>query len=111
MQSSFGGGDLDAYLFRLSADLTSLEYATFCGGSGGDSGYGVQVSSAGDIYLTGGTSSSDLPMVGTPFNPSYGGSTDGFIMRYSDSGQSLASTYIGTSDYDQCFFDVLCSSL
>ena len=104
VQSSFGGGDLDAYLFRLSADLTSLEYATFCGGSGGDSGYGVQVSSAGDIYLTGGTSSSDLPMVGTPFNPSYGGSTDGFIMRYSDSGQSLASTYIGTSDYDQCFF-------
>ena len=43
-------------------------------------------------------------MFGTPFNGSYGGSTDGFVMRYGDNGQALGSTYIGTGSYDQCFF-------
>ncbi len=103
-QQAFGGGDLDAILFRLSADLTSLQFATYCGGSQGDSGNGVQVSSTGDIYLTGGTASSDLPMAGTTFDNSNAGTVDGYAMRYSAAGQLLGSTYLGTASYDQCFF-------
>jgi gliding motility-associated-like protein len=103
-QQVFGGGDLDAILFRLSADLTSLQMATYCGGDQGDSGNGVQLSSTGDIYLTGGTASSNLPMVGSAFNNSNAGSIDGHVMRYSEAGQLLGSTYIGTASYDQCFF-------
>ncbi len=103
-QPAFGGGDLDAILLRLSADLTSLQFATYCGGSQGDSGNGVQLGSTGDIYLTGGTASSNLPMVGSAFDNSNGGSDDGYVMRYSAAGQLLGSTYLGTTSYDQCFF-------
>lgn len=103
-QSFHGGGDLDAYVFRLNAALTSLEMATYCGGSGGDSGFGVQFSSTGDIYTTGGTASASLPMAGDPVTGTYGGAVDGYIMRYSESGQLLSSTFVGTPSYDQSFF-------
>lgn len=103
-QSAHGGGDLDAFLFRLNPALTSLEMSTYCGSSGGDSGFGVQFSSTGDIYLTGGTSSSSLPMAGSPATSTYGGSVDGYIMRYAENGQLLSSTFVGTSSYDQSFF-------
>lgn len=103
-QSTHGGGDLDAFLFRLNPGLTSLEMATYCGGSGGDSGFGVQFSSSGNIYMTGGTASSALPMAGSPQMNTYGGAVDGYIMRYGENGQLLSSTFVGTSSYDQCFF-------
>lgn len=103
-QSAHGGGDLDAFLFRLNPSLTSLEMSTYCGSSGGDSGFGVQFSSGGEIYLTGGTSSSSLPMAGSPATGTYGGAVDGYIMRYAENGQLLSSTYVGTSSYDQSFF-------
>ncbi|MBK9761663.1 MAG: gliding motility-associated C-terminal domain-containing protein [Flavobacteriales bacterium] len=102
-QTTFGGGDLDALLFRLNANLSNLEFATYCGGSNGDSGYGVQFSSSGDIYLTGGTASGNLPMVGTPLDNSNDGNTDGYVMRYGTNGQLLSSTFLGTPDYDQSF--------
>lgn len=103
-QPTYGGGDLDAYLFRLNTGLTTLQMATFCGGSGGDSGNGVQLSSTGEIYMTGGTASTDLPMAGSPPNGAYGGGDDGYLMRYAANGALLSSTYIGTNQYDQCFF-------
>ena len=97
-QQGFGGGVQDAILFKLNAALTNVMFATYCGGSQDESGYGVQFSSNGEVFLTGGTSSSDLPMAGSPFDNSYGGGNDGYIMRYASNGQSLlSSTYVGTS--------------
>ena len=103
-QAVFGGGDLDGLLFRLNASLTTLELATYCGGSQGDSGYGVQFSSTGDIYLTGGTASADLPVPPGGYQGAYGGSTDGYLMRYAADGTLLGGTYLGTSAYDEAFF-------
>ncbi|MBL7963890.1 MAG: gliding motility-associated C-terminal domain-containing protein [Flavobacteriales bacterium] len=105
-QPAFGGGGQDAYVFRLNAALTSLQWATYCGGSGVDAGFGVQFDSNGEIYITGGTSSSNLPMAGTPFQSGFSGGTDGYIMRYgvNGAGPLLGGTFLGTSAYDQCYF-------
>ncbi|MFZ1688592.1 MAG: gliding motility-associated C-terminal domain-containing protein [Flavobacteriales bacterium] len=104
-QAAFGGGLQDAYIFRLNASLTSLLWGTYHGGNGTDSGYGVQFDSNGQVFVTGGTTSANLPLGGTPFNASFSGVSDGYIVRYNATGTSrLSGTYLGTGSYDQSYF-------
>ena len=104
-QSGFGGGAQDAYFFRLDPALSILEWGTCYGGTGDDSGYGVQMASNGEMFFTGGTTSADLPMDGTPADNSYDGSIDGYIARFNAVGdQRLSTTFLGTSGYDQSYF-------
>ena len=104
-QAGYGGGEQDAFFFRLNSGLTALMWATYHGGGGIDSGFGVQFSSAGDVYCTGGTTSADIPLAGSPFDGSHNGGVDGYIARYNATGTSLLSaTFVGTSMYDQSFF-------
>jgi gliding motility-associated-like protein len=105
-QAAFGGGGLDAYAFRMDPILSSMLWATYHGGSGVDAGFGVQVSDAGDIYITGGTTSTNLPSAGTPAFPSNsGGGADGYIARFHPSGAPLLSTtYVGAQGLDLSYF-------
>ena len=103
-QAANGGGQ-DAYLARLNPNLTNLLSGTYHGGSGDDSGLGVQFDSAGRIFMAGGTSSANLPVPGAPFDASFNNVTDGYIARYSAAGNALLScTFTGTDNYDQCYF-------
>lgn len=104
-QGGYGGGTQDAVVAKLNQNLSTLLWSTFHGGSDADSGFGIQLSSSGQIYITGGTSSSDLPTAGIPLDGSFNGTVDPYIARYSSSGNSLlACTYLGTSAYDQSYF-------
>lgn len=99
---AFGGGQ-DAVLVKLRADLSGLIWSTFYGGTGFEAGYSIQINSSGDVYATGGTSSSGLAMSG--INPSYLGNTDGFLIRMNAANAAILNgTYVGTSSYDQSFF-------
>ncbi len=103
--TAYGGGDQDGYVFRMDAGLTTLQFATYFGGSATDAAYGVQFDSAGDIYVTGGTNSANLPMAGSPFDATFNGTLDGWIAHFAPGGPLLvSSTYVGTSAYDQCYF-------
>lgn len=103
-QTIFGGA-LDAYIFKADPALSTLVWATYHGGTDLDAGLGVQVSSAGDIYLTGGTMSSDLPAVGTSAQATFSGAGDGYIARFNAVSNALdATTFIGTSAFDQSYF-------
>lgn len=103
-QATIGGG-LDAYIFRMDPALTTMLWATYHGGSGTDAAFGVQVSSTGEIYVTGGTNSTNLPSAGTPESPTNHGGADGFIARYAAAGSPLLSTtYVGTSALDLSYF-------
>jgi uncharacterized protein (TIGR03437 family) len=55
------GGNLDAFVAKLSPDGTSLVYSTFLGGVGNDSGVGVAADPGGNAYVVGTTSSADFP--------------------------------------------------
>lgn len=103
-QPAFGGG-LDAYVFRMDPALSAMLWATYYGGSDLDAGLGVQVSTTGDVYVTGGTLSTDLLMAGTPYSPVNQGGADGFIARFNGEGSALlGATYLGTSSFDQSYF-------
>ena len=104
VQPNFGG-ILDAYVFRMDPTLSNMLWATYYGGAGVDAGFGIQTSSTGEIYITGGTTSANLPSAGSPANPSFLGGTDGFIARFHPSGAPLLSTtYVGTMGFDQSYF-------
>lgn len=103
-QPTFGGGSQDGYLFRMDQALTTLVWATYVGGSGDDAAYGVQLDSSDELFATGGTTSTDLPLAGAAMQPFNAGGVDGFIAHYSAAGGAQATTYIGTPAYDQCYF-------
>src|SRR5690606_16775873 len=78
---------------------------TFYGGSGTDSGYGVQFGSNGQVFTTGGTTSADRAMPGTPAQGSHSGGADGYVARWSTGlDQLLSATYLGTAAFDQSYF-------
>jgi len=106
LQRTYGGGaDVegeplpDAFFVRLTADGASLQYGTFLGGSGADSGYGVAVGADGNAYVAGATSSSDFSTFNPvkPHNPSTRSAA--FLARFSLSGP-VYSTYVGDADGD-----------
>ena len=77
-----------------SADLT---WATYFGGSGAERLEDVALDAAGNIYVVGKTSSTDLPTV-APFDATLGGSSDAFVAKFDPTGSTLLySTYLGGS--------------
>lgn len=104
-QGNFGGGSTDAVLFRLSPNLSTLQYSTYWGGSSDDSGYSVQIDPSGMAFMAGGTKSSALPGMSNAPDNLFNGAVDGFLAKFNPSGGPiLAATYIGTGAYDQCYF-------
>src|SRR5262249_6856367 len=55
-------GNQDAVAVKMAASGSSLDYATYLGGSGYDSALAVAVDGSGHAYLTGDTYSSDFPV-------------------------------------------------
>jgi gliding motility-associated-like protein len=104
-QPVYGGGDSDGCAFRLSADLSTMLWSTYIGGSGEDSGYGIQLNSTGDMYITGGTTSQNLNISASAHHSSHAGGVDGYVVRYNSAGNLLlSSTFLGTTEYDQAYF-------
>jgi gliding motility-associated-like protein len=104
-QSSFQGGLQDGCVFKMSNDLSTMQWATYLGGSGEDAAYYLDVDANQNVYVTGGTNSSNFPVTPGAFHTSFGGIIDGYITRLKNDGTAIMqSTYIGTADYDQSYF-------
>ncbi|MEM7372631.1 MAG: PKD domain-containing protein [Bacteroidota bacterium] len=94
----------DGCVLKFSSDLTQLLWSTFLGGSGEDAAYSVVLDPSNHVFVAGGTQSTDFPVFEGIHSSFLGGSTDGFIVKLSQHGDSLLSgTYIGTDAYDQTF--------
>jgi gliding motility-associated-like protein len=105
-QRTLGGGGADGVVSKLNTALTALTWSTYLGGSGADAAYSVQLDSVSNVFVGGGTASSNFPGVSAGYRPTYqGGTTDGFVSRISATGDNLVqSTYLGTTAYDQVHF-------
>jgi uncharacterized repeat protein (TIGR01451 family) len=87
------GGSFDAFIAKVSTSGTKV-FATYFGGSGDDRGTGIAVNSSG-AYISGFTSSPNLPTV-TPLQLNNGGGYDAFVAKLNLTGGSiLYSTYLG----------------
>ena len=99
-QASSGSIYADAFLTKLEPQGSTLAYSTYLGGSREDVAYALALNSAGEVYVTGYTTSIDFP-VSNAIQASQGGSQDAFILKTSTSGASLDySTYLGRSNGD-----------
>lgn len=86
----------DGFVVKLSADGSTLLYGSFFGGSNTDLMTAVAVDSAGIVYGTGYTASTDFPATGSAVSGSFGGGVfDAFVFQLDLQGGLLYSTYLG----------------
>jgi uncharacterized repeat protein (TIGR01451 family) len=64
-QTTYGGASSssygDAFATKFDPTGTTLIYSTYIGGAGDDAGFGIDLASSGEVYLTGSTSSGNFP--------------------------------------------------
>ncbi len=120
LQPTYNGGDcdpqpelvlpcLDAFVTKLTADGYALVYSTYFGGQGNDAALDLAVDRSSNVYLTGGTTSSNFPTrravqpqpgggdCGTPEGPAP--CNDAYISKLNAAGDDLVySTYLGGSN-------------
>ena len=88
-------GRSDVFIAKLNAEGSALVYSTYLGGSGTDFGVGIAVDSAGNVYATGYTDSTDFPRA-TALQADFGGSFDAFVTKLDSTGSALVySAYLG----------------
>lgn len=97
--TSYAGGAFDAFVTEISA-AGVLQYSTYLGGGGSDSGNAIAVDPSFNAYVTGGTSSTDFPVL-SGYQTSNQGALDAFVTEISSGGGSLMfSTYLGGTGND-----------
>lgn len=96
-------GSQDGVVLKFNPTLSSLEWATYLGGTMGDALYSIDFDRSGDVLVSGGTVSRNFPGTGNGKQPDYmGGVSDGIIAVLSPDGKNLKrATYWGTNEYDQ----------
>lgn len=115
LQPTYGGGNVftgDAFVTKINASGSSLIFSTFLGGSDGDeSGNGITVDQAGNIYVAGATASANFPTVNA-LQPTHGGGNcggtqffpcpDAFVVKLPPTGANLTySTFLGGSSSER----------
>jgi gliding motility-associated-like protein len=102
-QSAYGGGAQDGLVAKFSANLQTLIWASFIGGSSVDAAYGIEVDGSNNVYLCGATQSDDLAVTYGVMQSTRAGGTDGFVAKISSNGALLALTYYGTASKDHIY--------
>ncbi|HXH51331.1 MAG TPA: SBBP repeat-containing protein [Terriglobia bacterium] len=103
-QSTYGGGNSDAFVTELNPTGTALVYSTYLGGSNTESGNGIAVDTLGAAYVAGQTCSTDFPL-SNPAQITPGGNCDAFISKVivsagialSPSGLTFAPQLVNTT--------------
>ena len=91
-------GYRDAFLVKLSPAGDRIEFATYFGGAGSEVARAITVGQDA-VWIAGESDSADLP-AGAGFQSCARGRTDGFLARYSLTGELLNASYLGGSGDD-----------
>lgn len=105
--SAILNGTQDAVIFKFNNLLSTLQWSTYFGGNGMESGNSIDFS-AGALYIAGGTTSPNFPGVTSAMgndNTFNGGLSDGYAIRLNPSnGTLMNATFMGLGEYDQTYF-------
>jgi hypothetical protein len=93
VQVAAGGGG-DAFVTKLESTGTAPVYSTYVGGSGGDAAQAIVSDSAGNVYITGNTASTNFP-TRNALQATSGGGANAFVTKLDTLGGFAYSTYLG----------------
>lgn len=102
-QSVIGGGTMDGLLVKFN-NIGVRQWATYYGGSGDEFIYGCTADAFGNIFISGRTTSTNNISTASGFQTNYlGGTTDGFMAKFSPGGVRRWATYYGSNGTDETF--------
>jgi len=81
VQSEYGGGSSDGFVTELNPSGTTLNYSTYLGGNEQDFSNKAAVDGSGNIYVAGGTLSTNFPVTAGVFQSQNAGSLDAFVAK------------------------------
>ena len=90
----YNGGPHDAFIAKLTADLSGIYWLSYVGGSGDEDGWSINVDDFGNVYMTGATNSTDFNTTNS-FDNTANGLKDAFMVKLSSEGTILYSSYLG----------------
>lgn len=101
LQATSRGG-LEVFVTKILSDSNDIAFNTYFGGNGSDTGNAIAVDGGGNAYITGATTSTNLPTRNPLQAAIGGGGLDAFVAKFNASGSNLIySTYLGGSFGDQ----------
>jgi uncharacterized repeat protein (TIGR01451 family) len=91
------------FVSKFNSTASALIYSTYLGGSVMDEMSGLALDSSGDVYVIGGTSSTDFPVSVGAIEPFPGGlAASCFITKFGSTGNLLDSTFLGGHSGADC---------
>ncbi len=95
----------EVIILKLDATGGSLLYSSYLGGSGTEIGMGLSLDTSNNMYITGLTTSIDLPLINPLYGSYIGGVYDAFVAKInpslSGSASLIYSTYLGGTGDDR----------
>ena len=102
------GGMQDMFVVGIDpskSGTATLIYSSFLGGTGWDIGHDIAVAPDGTLWVVGGTSSSDINIIGPCFQCSYQGSGDVYVAHVnpalSGANALVFATYLGGNNIEE----------
>lgn len=95
---TYNGGPMDAFVAKVNAAGTGLDYAGFIGGGGVERGMGIAVDATGAAYITGWTGSlpSGFPISADAPISKAAGALQGFVVKVAPGGTGVVwGTFLG----------------
>lgn len=99
-QTSYGGGDYDAFIAMFDPNY-ELIWSSYYGGSGTDMGKAIATAPQANVmYFTGFTSSSNFPtkLVAGSYQQTFKGTSDGYLLQFGSFGNRQYAMWYGGSD-------------
>ncbi len=97
-------GDRDVFVMTFDPSLPAAQQVvwwTYFGGNSTEIGWDLKVNAAGDVFVTGGTLSTDFPTTANGLDSVRSGNSDGFVARLqAGTGTLLYSSYVGGNSID-----------
>lgn len=95
-------GGTDAYLVKFNG-AGVRQWATYYGGTSSETVYGVSCDPKGNIYLSGFTNSTTGISTTGSHQPTIGGGSDAFLVKFDSAGVRQWGTYYGGTATEQAF--------
>src|SRR5262249_31740355 len=86
----------DGFIAKFDASGNRV-WSTYFGGNSDENSYAIAIDAAGNSYVTGFTDSGNFPTA-NPYNGTYSGGDDVFVLKMNPTGTGLVySTFLGSS--------------